>query len=699
MHCRRDESIMTAMRINRFLAWRSIAISLLILGLVLAKDAAVFAGQARSLLPTDELLAGVPKTVSITDRHGEVLYYLFDQQNRLVVDSQSIAKPMKEAIIAAEDERFYGHQGVDIPAIGRAIKENWRQQSVVSGGSTITMQLVKNLTGRNERDWQRKIREAYQATVIEQRYTKDEILTAYLNVVPLGHNLAGVETASRFYFDKPAALLTLAEAATLAALPTAPEFYAANPDALERRRNYVLRRMTESHKIKPAELEAAMNAKTPIRPPLIPLKAPHFTMAVVEQLKNQYGTALMTSGWTVKTTLDLPTQILAEKTINEHKSNLQRVRASNVALVASDPQTGDVLAMVGSADFNDKDNKGEVNFALAPLSYGSTLKPLIYTFLMEKGPWSPGAIMWDVKTKFSLGGRESYTPQNYDRSYFGPMTIRQALANSRNVTAIKALLMVSLPDTLKRLEQLGISSLGTDASRYGPSLAVGGGGIPLLEMVGAYGALANEGQYRPIRLVKEINGEAMTPADIMANKAETLIKPAVAYEIADILQDNNARSRVFGRQSQLVISQRRVAAKTGTAEDYRSALTIGYTPQVVVGVIVANNNNEPLAAGAGGAMAAAPFFNRFISEYLADKPAVWYERPSEIKDVQFKTVIGPVGDLATDWQSPSDRFARPVAEIDNPLWQAAVTASRTVAKDEAKADEKKPNNNGRSDRH
>lgn len=640
-----------------------------------------FTAAARADLPTG-LLDNVSKTVTITDRQGQVLYYLYNDTNRLITEGDKISEEFKDALIAAEDERFFYHNGVDIQSIIRALRANYQEQTIVSGGSTLTMQLVKNMTGDNRQNWHRKVKEAYLATVIESRYSKKEILTAYANLVPLGNNLGGVETASQFYFNKSASELNLPEAATLAALPTSPEYYASNPEELKQRRNYVLRRMLQTGKINKAELAAATATDTPIKKPVLPLLAPHFSTMVAKELKERYGDKLNTGGFKVTTTLDWPAHQLAEAAVADNSGVLANVGAKNVGLVSLDPKTGQILAMVGSADWRNKANKGEVNFTTANLSYGSTLKPLIFALLLEKNGWSPGAIMWDVKTNFRIGEPKPYTPQNYDKKFFGPMTVRQALANSRNIPAIKALHIVGLGDVLKRLEEMGINSLGTDTSKYGLSLAVGGGGIPLLEMTGAYTALANEGRFNPpepFLTITDYKGKTHYEAKPVNQQ---VLKPEVAYEIAEILADNEARKRVFGPNSQLVIADKKVAAKTGTAEDYRSALTIGFTPEIITGVIVANNNNEPMRNNAGGAMAAAPFWQTFMNRYLADRPNTWFVRPNSVEEVRFATVIGEINDLIAPWQSPSDRFNRKLAEINDPLWQAAINSWNTKPKTE-----------------
>jgi penicillin-binding protein 1C len=627
-------------------------------------------------------LDDLPKTTTITDRNGEVLYYAYKDENRLVVPGKALPESLKKAVVAAEDERFYMHNGFDAASAFRALTANMTNGKIVSGGSTLTMQIIKNVTGEDDPTWQRKVKEAYLATVLEQQHSKEDLLTFYLNMIPLGGNVAGAATASQFYLGKPVDQLTLSESAAIAALITSPNHYLNNHEALNTRRKYVLNRMVATHKIKQEEADAAAKEEVTFEVRDTPYKAPHFTTLVLDELKKTYGEEYSKKGMTVKTTLDLPTQQLAEQSITDNARVLQNVRGDTAGMVVTDPKTGDVLAMVGSPNyFNEK--KGQVNVTTAPLSYGSTLKPLIYAMLMEKDHWSPGAIMWDVKTDFPLVGQKPYTPFDYDRKFFGPMTLREALATSRNVTAVKALQMVGLESALNKLQEMGVTSLGTDRSKYGPSLAVGGGGIPLVQMTSAYTALANGGQANPAQYFLEITdatGKVLKQREAVNKQT---LRSEVAYEIADILQDNNARKRVFGTNSALVIPGKTVAAKTGTSEDYRSALTIGFTPNVVVGVIVANNDYSPLTSGAGGAMAAAPFFNTFMTKYLADKPNVWYTRPDSVKDTEFRTVLGTVKDLTAPWQSPTDRFFKRIAETDDPLWNRAVAAaSKPVEKKE-----------------
>lgn len=632
-----------------------------------------------------DFMASLPKTTLITDRNGEVLYYYYKDINRIIAPADKLPNSLKKAVVAAEDERFYLHDGFDVVSVVRALVANMENGYIVSGGSTLTMQIVKNITGDDRRDWQRKAKEAYLATLLEQRYTKEELLALYLNIVPLGGNIAGAEAASQLYFDKPASDLALHESATIAALITSPSFYINDRDALTKRRNYVLDRMVATNKITKNEAEVAKKVAVAIKDPAIPYKAQHFTTHVLDQLKREYKDDLATKGFVVKTTLDVKTQQLAEKSIQDNRGVLTANSADTAGIVVMDPKTGDVLAMVGSADYFNEKNQGQVNVTTAPLSYGSTLKPIIFSLLLEKDNWSPGAIMWDVKTDFPIvGQRKPYSPNDYDRKFFGPMTVREALGTSRNVTAVKALQMVGLDNTLKRLEDFGVTSLGTDTKNYGPSLAIGGGGIPLLQMTGTYTALANSGKVSPAQTILEIRNSVGDVVKKYEPKTKEVLKPEVAYEVADILQDNNARKRVFGANSQLIIPGKTVAAKTGTAEDYRSALTIGFTPDVVVGVIVANNNNAPLRAGAGGAMAAAPFFNTFMTHYLADKPNNWFARPETVKEQRFQTVIGSINDLVAPWQSPTDRFNKRIAEVDDPLWNRAVASTGRKTDDNKK---------------
>lgn len=628
-----------------------------------------------------DFIQKVPKTTIITDRNGEVLYYLYKDENRIIVPSDKLPDSLKKAVVAAEDERFYLHNGFDLLSFFRALSANLQQKQIVSGGSTLTMQLVKNITGDSRRSWLRKAKEAYLATTLEQRYSKEQLLTLYLNLVPLGGTIGGAESASQLYFRKPATQMTLAESATLAALITSPNHYSTNPEDLETRRNYVLGRMVSTGKISQQEANTAISEKTVLLSTEIPFKAQHFVSEVVSELKKEYGDDIYTKGFNVTTTLDIASQMKAEQSIKDNLGVLRNNNADTVGMIVAEPKTGDILAMVGSADYFNNKNEGQVNIATAPLSYGSTLKPFIYALLMEKDHWSPGAIMWDVKTDFPIQGqRKPYTPYDYDRQFFGPMTIRQALANSRNVTAVKALQMVGLDNTLKRLEEFGVTSLGTNVSEYGPSLALGGGGIPLTQMTTIYTALANEGKSNPTHTIKKITDYNDKTISEYSPPNKQVLKPEVAYEVSEILQDNEARKRVFGPNSPLVIHGKTVAAKTGTAEDYRSALTIGYTPDVITAVIVANNNNAPLRAGAGGAMAAAPFFNAFMTRYLSDKPNNWYSRPSTITQTAFPTVIGKINDLTAPWQSPTDRFNKRIAEIDDPLWSRAIASSSTEKK-------------------
>ena len=601
---------------------------------------------------------------------GTLLYTIRGDQNRSVIDFEQMPKCIKDATIAVEDKDFYEHGGFDPRGLARAAYIDILSGSTSQGGSTITQQLVKNaLLAKNgiaKRSFSRKARELVLSLEIEQMYEKDKILWLYLNNIPYGSNAYGIQAASQTYFGKDAKDLTLPECATLAALPRAPSIYSpfTNPDTtrLNTRAKFIVDRMVEEKEIngKPTITEAeAVAAKAQIDQGLPyaaargeDIKAPHFVFYVREQLEKDptfSGAALEQKGYTIVTSLDPAKQEIAEDVVKTAaRTRFAGYGASNAALTSVDPKTGQVLAMVGSVDYFDRANDGNVNVATADRQPGSSFKPLVYLNAFKEArftdsganfPLNPATLLWDVKTDF--GG---YVPNNYDQRFRGPVSARDALQQSLNVPSVKVLDMVGVPDTLNFAHRLGITTLN-DPERYGDSLVLGGGEVKLVDMTAAYSVMANQGTRVPVNSILHVYPRDKKNKDIWDNKpkAQEIVSKDLAYQITDVLKDDQARAPQFGRGGPLTLPNYEVAAKTGTTDSYRDAWTMGYTSSLVAGVWLGNNDNRPMNQ-VGGSVGAAPIWNEYMRRALqqdtARGKATRFERPSGIKEMKVDRLTG-----------------------------------------------------------
>ena len=617
------------------------------------------------------------ESTKILDRNGNLLYAVHGEENRIILKSDEIPDTVKKATIAVEDKNFYKHFGLDFKGIARAAIYNITHRGKkIQGGSTLTQQFVKNALLSPKRTLSRKIKEAILSIELEIIYSKDEILTMYLNEIPYGSNAYGIEAAANTFFNKKAKDLDLAQAALLAALPKAPTYYSpygTHTDELQARKDYVLDRMETLGFIKPEEAEAAKNEKLTFVPRRESIQAPHFVMYVREILADKYGEKMLESGGLkVTTTLDLEKQKIAQETIDKWGPiNLKKANAKNAALVALDPKTGQILAMVGSRDYFNTEIDGNVNVALAKRQPGSSFKPIVYATGFEK-EWAPASVLFDLKTDFGGG----YSPDNYDGKTRGPVTIRTALANSLNIPAVKMLALVGLDNALAKAKEFGITTFTRPKSDYGLSLVLGGGEVKLLELASAYGVFANNGLKNDtvaILKVEDQKGNILEEWKPSKNKKEVIAKE-IAYEISSILSDNAARAAVFGTRSPLYIPGRTVAAKTGTTDAFRDAWTLGYTPSLVAGVWVGNNDNTSMSGSRGaGAMAAAPIFHDFMVKALGNSPNEEFSRPDTIEEVVVDALTGKLPipgaptrkDIFAPWQIPKERaFSKGTVKID-----------------------------------
>jgi len=603
----------------------------------------VYAYVAAKLPPPEELgiRANTFESTKIYDRNGVLLYEVFDPTGgrRTVVPLERIPLYVREATIATEDPTFYANPGFNPLSILRAFWQNLREGEIVSGASTITQQLVKNTFLSPEVTLSRKIKEAILATEITRRYSKDEILEIYLNQVYYGNLAYGIGTAAEVYFGKSVEDLTLAEAALLAGIPQGPAIYDpyTNLAGAKIRQGIVLDLMVRRGYISREEANKAQREELHFVPQRIEMKAPHFVVYVREQLEAQYGTEMVyRGGLRVYTTLDMKMQETAERIIQEKIADLQKLHATNAALVALDPHNGQILAMVGSADFYNKDIDGQVNVALRPRQPGSAIKPINYVAAFERG-WTAATLIMDVTTEFPDGANPPYVPHNHDKKEHGPVLVRDALARSLNIPAVKTLQFVTIPGMLEMAHRLGITSL--NRPDYGLSLTLGGGDVTLLELSAAYAAFANGGRRvrpTPILRIEDSNGRVIAQA---ANEpGQQVLDPRHAYLITSILSDNEARLPTFGPHNVLELS-RPAAVKTGTTDDYHDAWTIGYTPDLVTGVWVGNSDNTPMNR-VYGSRGAGPIWHDFMEEVLRDTPVHDFVMPEGMETAEICPISG-----------------------------------------------------------
>ncbi|MFA6586142.1 MAG: PBP1A family penicillin-binding protein [Candidatus Paceibacterota bacterium] len=593
----------------------------------------------------------VVNSTKIYDRTGEILLYDIHQDvKRTDVPFEKMSANIKNATVAIEDSEFYNHGGIRLTSIVRAALSNLFQIGIGGGGSTITQQLVKNTLLTQKVSYVRKIKEWVLAIKIDNSMPKEKILEYYLNENPYGGNVYGIEEASKTYFNKSAQDLTLAESAYLAAIPQSPTLlspYGKNRDKLETRKNLVLSRMLEIKFISQKEYDDAKGEIVTFIPQATSgIKAPHFVFFIKDYLEQKYGTeSVEGSGFKVITTLDYSLQEKGEAIVKEGAlKNEKDWNGKNAGLVAIDPKTGQILTMVGSRDYFDKTIDGNYNIATAWRQPGSSFKPFIYATAFNKG-FTPNTVLFDLPTEFqttcdaygnALPGHSQancYKPEDYDGKYRGPMSLRDALAQSINIVAVKLFYLAGLSDSLKTAEDMGISTL-TDISRYGLTLVIGGGEVSLLDITSAYGVFANNGirnQATGILRVEDINGKVLE--EYNPNPKEVLPKNT-ALIISNILSDNVARTPTFGSSSPLVIPGREVAVKTGTTNNNKDAWTIGYTPSIAVGVWAGNNDNKPMKKG--GSAVAGPIWNNFMNEALKILPTEKLEKPN--LEVDPKTV-------------------------------------------------------------
>ncbi len=600
----------------------------------------------------------VAQSSKIYDRTGTVLLYsLNNTTNRTVVPISAISENIQNATIAIEDPRFYQHHGIEFTAIARAILVDILTLSASQGGSTLTQQVVKNTLLTGTKSVARKMEEWILALKLERSLTKSQILELYLNQSPYGGNIYGVEQAAETFFGKNAKDVDIAEAAYLAAVLPAPSYYSPygnHEAALDARKNLVLQKMQEhGYLTAEQEAEAEKEVVTFVPQRTSSIAAPHFVFYVQQYLEDKYGPeAVEQGGWKVITTLDADLQQKAESIVQAHAATQEsQFNASNTGMVALDPTNGQILVMVGSRNYFDKEIDGNFNIALAERQPGSAFKPFVYAEAFEKG-YTPDTVVFDTETQFSTSCSAydvsndtppCYSPGNYDNEFRGPMTLRDALAQSINIPAIKALYLAGLNDSLQLAKSMGISTLG-ESNQYGLTLVLGGGEVTLLDMSSAYGVFATDGTKYPatgVLKIEDANGNIIE--DNSQPSGTPVLSRPIAEEINDILSDPVAKAPL-GENNLLTFPGHDVAVKTGTTNNFKDAWTIGYTPNLVVGMWVGNNDNTPMVRKVSGFIV-GPMWNEFMKYALQKLPVQSFTR-GEVDESGLKPV------LRGQWQVP-----------------------------------------------
>jgi len=586
-------------------------------------------------LPPPETLTSrqIEVSTKIYDRNGELLYALYKDENRSLLKPGEAPQHVILATLAAEDSEFYSHFGFSTKGIARAVIK-FAKTRKVTGGSTITQQLVKNALLTSERTFTRKFKEIVLALGVEHKYSKNEIMTMYLNEVNYGGAVYGIKEASRFYFDKQLADLTIAEAALLAGLTKSPTHlspFGVNTEMAKKRQMEILDLMRKNGFLTDAQLEKEKSEELKLSENKIDIKAPHFVMYVVDQLNEKYGEDyIKTSGLEVHTTLDISLQEYAQEIVKTEVERLGSLNVKNGASVIVDPKTGEILAMVGSIDYFNTEIDGNVNVTTRLRQPGSSIKPINYALALSKG-MTPATVIEDKPTVFKVNGQEDYVPKNYDSKFRGSITLRSALAESRNIPAVRILAQNSVDEMISLGEKMGITTW-EDRSRFGLSLTLGGGEVRLIDLTQVYQVLANNGKKTPLFSISKIvdtKGKTVYKPNCSKTSCQPqVVDSKIAYLITNILSDNRARTPSFGSYSALVVrGHPEVAVKTGTSNNLRDNLTLGYNQDYLVSVWVGNNDNSPMSRVASGVTGASQIWNKIMTTLVADSPPVAWSVP------------------------------------------------------------------------
>ncbi len=620
-----------------------------------------------------------PATTTIYSRDKQVLYQIYDTQNRIPVKLSDISDYVIKATIAVEDQNFYHHIGFDPKGILRALYKNLKHERL-EGGSTITQQLVKLTLLTRQRTIERKLKEIILALMTEAIYSKDEILEMYLNYAPYGGTAVGIESAARTYFNKHAKDLNLAEASLLAGLPQAPSIYSPygpNKEKAKQKQRIVLNRMVEEGFITKKQADEAYNQKLNFNIHKDKILAPHFVFFTKDLLEKEFGSEYVkTHGLNVYTTIDLNIQKMAEKIVKEKIDKMKKYHITNAGVLVVKPSTGEILAMVGSYDFFDTEHDGQVNVTISKRQPGSSIKPLLYATAFELKKLNPGSYLLDIPTCFEIPGQKPYCPNNYNMSFRGPLPVRIALGNSLNIPAVRTIRIIGTYSFVKQLKKMGFEDEFNDPNSFGLAISLGGKEVRMLDMAQAFSILANQGLKVPLTPIKSIQDQTgfylrfFDQKTLLKNFEEMyndegieqigdikrVLHRAPAFLIANILSDNRARAATFGYHSLLVIKDKEVSVKTGTTNDLRDNWAIGFTKDYVVVVWVGNNDNSRMRRVASGVSGATPIFHDIMENLLKDLPDNKQEPPD---DVEFgaickngmppKLVEGGCSTYTKDW--------------------------------------------------
>lgn len=632
----------------------------------------------------------VTQSTKIYDRTGKtILYDLNRDVRRYQVPLEDISPNIVKATLAIEDSNFYSHGGISIRGIARSIVVDITTRSLSQGGSTITQQVVKNglLTGK--KSFVRKIQEGILAIKLEQRYTKDEILAFYLNDSPYGGTLYGVEATSRSFFGKSARDVSVAEAAYMAAIPKAPTYYSPygqNRDLLDARKDIVLARMKELGYIDDEEYAKAKAEKVVFNPQQSgSIIAPHFVFYIEQYLEDEYGPDAVNQGLNVVTTLDTDLQHQAEGIVNQFAhENEGRFNARNAALVAIDPKTGHILSMVGSRDYFDASVQGSYNVVLAKRQPGSAFKPFVYAAALEKG-YTPQTIVYDLPTQFSTAcgvgdvynsNPPCYAPSNYDDKFRGLMTFTTALAQSINIPAVKVLYLAGIQNVANLATSMGITTIG-DPKQYGLSFALGAAEVRLLDLTSAYGVLANDGtRQKPAGILKVTDTTGRVLEEYKDDPVQVMA-PGIARQMSSMLSNNEARFPEYSPSNPLHFEGYDVAAKTGTTNDYRDVWTVGYSPNIVVGVWAGNNDNTPMLKETAGYVV-APMWHEFMRYALSKYPQSYFGEAPPIPEGAPAALRGVANghDILywVDKDNPLQPASNPYNDVQFSRWEYSIGA-------------------------
>ncbi|MEK7527823.1 MAG: transglycosylase domain-containing protein [Patescibacteria group bacterium] len=590
-------------------------------------------------------------TSRIYDRNGELIYDVYKDAKRTPVLWEDVPEFFKKATIAVEDKEFYKHRGFDPLTPFRIIKNLFYFRKL-TGGSTLTQQLVKNVLLTSEVSITRKIKEFILAVQIEARYKKDEILLMYLNEAPYGGSAWGVGAGSEQYFGKAAKDLNFAESVILAGLPQRPNAYSPfskTPTAYIARSEHVLTRMVEDGYITEDQKKETMPEIKGYKffENKSQLLAPHFIFWIKDELAKKYGEDLVEGGGLkITTTLDLKIQRETQKIVSEEVDKGEKLGFSNGAAIVIDPTNGQILAMVGSRDYFSTKTDGKFNVATQALRQpGSAIKPITYLTAIKKG-YTASSLIMDTPVIFpaSNAALKDYSPQNYTGKYIGPLSLRTALGNSINISAVKTLARVGLVNMLRQAYEMGLSTLEPTAEnlrRYGLSVTLGGADVRMIDMGVAYSAFANWGEkVEPLGVLKVEDSKGRVLEEYRSVDGKAVMTPQEAFIISNILADNSAREITFGAVNSLVIPNYSVAVKTGTTNDKRDNWTIGWTPNLLSVVWVGNNDNSPMGKVASGVSGASPIWRKIMLSTLPSRNKQDFPIPDKIVSVEVDRVSG-----------------------------------------------------------